>query len=308
MKKYIISNFLFTLSFLIIFTPLCYILYNYILSFDVPFVAAKEPLSNANISSISINRNFSDFEEYADKVTVLMYHQIIPENQLKKHHFTESGDIIDEVVTLEQFIEQMNYLKDENFTVLSLKEFESFMNNQKKVPAKSVLITFDDGYKNIFEFAYPILRNHGYNAVNFIITSLITEKNILYNPLDHQYASIEELKEAADVFDYENHTHSFHKVYDNGESYLVLYEVEKVKADIAKAKEWLGNSIAFAAPYGNYNTNTLDILRELDIKMAFTIKPGYAESSQHILEIPRQGIYPFYALKDFKYILEQSTN
>lgn len=53
--------------------------------------------------------------------------------------------------------------------------------------------------------------------------------------------------------------------------------------------EWIGNSISFAAPYGEYNPKTLTILKELDVKMAFTIESGYANPSQHILEITRQG-------------------
>jgi hypothetical protein len=38
--------------------------------------------------------------------------------------------------------------------------------------------------------------------------------------------------------------------------------------------------------------------------MAFTVEPGYADPSQHILEIPRYAIYPFYMIEDFGYILE----
>lgn len=308
MKKHIVSNLIFTVCFLVIFSPLCFLLYTYILHYGYSSEEVKEPLSKSHIQPVSANRDFSGMKEHADKVTVLTYHQIIPSDQLKKHHFTESGELAHSVVTLEQFTEQMNYLKEHNYTVLSLREFESFMTEQKKVPAKSVLITFDDGYKNVFKFAYPVLKKDGFYAVHFLITGMITEKTAAYNSPALQYASIDELLEAADVFDYENHTHSFHQKNDNGESYVIEYSAEEVKKDIAKARKWLGSSIAFAAPYGEYNSSTLKLLKELDIKMAFTIEPGYAEPSQHILEIPRQGIYPFYTIKDFKYLLEQSND
>ena len=39
--------------------------------------------------------------------------------------------------------------------------------------------------------------------------------------------------------------------------------------------------------------------------MAFTTEHGYAESSQHLLGIPRKAIYPFYTMEDFIYIIEQ---
>ncbi len=223
----------------------------------------------------------------------------------KKHHFTDTGELIDMIVTLEDFTEQMNYLKKNNYTVLSLKEFELFMINEKKVPAKSILITFDDGYKNVFEFAYPVLKSHGFYATHFIITGLITNRSVAYDSSYLQYSSIDEIKDASDVFDYGYHTHSFHQRNDDGVSYLEAYDSVKVKEDLATANEWLGHSIAFAAPYGEYNTSTLNILRDLNMKMAFTIGPDYAEPSQHLLEIPRQAIFSFYTMEDFLYIIEQ---
>jgi peptidoglycan/xylan/chitin deacetylase (PgdA/CDA1 family) len=304
MKKYSISNLLFTLIFLAVFAPLCYLLYDYVLNFALPPVAAKQSLSDMNTAPISANRDFSSAPEYADKVPVLMYHQVIPESQLKKHHFTEDGDINEMVVTLEEFTKQMNYLKEENYTVLSLKEFEGFMTNQKRVPAKSVLITFDDGFKNVFEFAYPVLKKQNFHAVHFIITGLITERTVDYDSAFLQYASIDELKEASGVFDYGNHTHSFHHRNDAGVSYVEAYDSAEVKENLIKANEWIGHTKAFAAPYGEYTTTTLDILKELNIKMGFTVEPGYADPSQHILEVPRYAIYPFYTVEDFGYILE----
>ena len=294
--------------FLLIFSPLIFTLYQYVLNYQLPSVAAKKSLNDLNISSIATNRDFSTIMENTDKVTVLMYHQIIPEKHLKKHHFTDNGDLIDMVVTLENFTKQMNYLKKENYTILSLKEFELFMKNQKNVPEKSILITFDDGYKNVFEFAYPVLKNYKFHATHFIITGLITNRKVPYDSSYLQYASIDEIKEASDVFDYGNHTHSFHRRNAYGVSYLEAYDFEKVKKDLATANGWIGHSIAFAAPFGEYNTSTLDILRELNTKLAFTTEPGYADPSQHVLEIPRQGIYPFHTMEDFIYIVEQRND
>ncbi|GGM23604.1 hypothetical protein GCM10011351_06730 [Paraliobacillus quinghaiensis] len=308
MKKHLRSNLLYTLSFLIIFGPLCYLLYDYVLDFALPPVPAKEALSETNTVRISANRNFSNIDEHAEKVTVLMYHQIIPESQLKKQHFTDTGELVDMVVTLEEFSDQMKYLKQQNFTILSLKEFELFMTNKMKVPPKSVLITFDDGYKNVFKFAYPVLQKHGFYAVHFIITELITNRTVKYDSSYLQYASIDEVVKAADVFDYGNHTHSLHHRNKNGKSFLVVYSRDKIKKDLVKANKWLGRSTAFAPPFGEYTTSTLKILKDLNIEMAFTVDPGYAEPSQHILEIPRQLIYPFYDIEDFKYIVEQKID
>ena len=309
MKKHAVPNLLFTVTFLLIFSPLFFLLYQHILNYEIPTVAAKKSLNELNISPSSVNRDFSNTVDYADKVTVLMYHQIIPEKHLKKHlkdhHFTDSGELNDMIVTLEDFTEQMDYLKNNNYTVLSLKEFELFMVNQKKVPAKSVLITIDDGYQNVFEFAYPVLKKHNFYATQFIITGSITNRSIPYDSTYLHYESIDELNAASDVFDYGNHTHAMHLRNEDGVSYVEAYDVEKVKEDLATANKWLGHSTAFAAPFGEYNPTTLDILRDLNMKMAFTIEAGYAKPSQHLLEIPRIGIFPHYTMEDFIKIIEQ---
>lgn len=306
MKKYTIPNVLFTFIFLVVLVPLCYLLYDHVLSYWSSPVEAKTSLSEFDAPSITVNRNFSNAEKYAKKVPVLMYHQVIPKAQLKKHHYAKNGELVDSIVTLEDFSKQMNYLKENDYTILSLKEFGLFMTKQKNVPAKSILITFDDGYKNVFEFAYPILKKYSFYGVPFIITGRITDKTVNYDSTDIQYASINEINDSSDVFDYGNHTHSFHKKNESGTAYLKAYSREKVKKDIAIANKRIGHSTAFAAPYGAYSTTTLDILKDLNIKMAFTVQAGYADPSQHILEIPRLAVLPSYTMKDFRYILKQN--
>ncbi len=307
MTKGTLSNVVFTVSFLILFLPLCYLLYDYLLDNEITSPPAQHGFSTYNISPISVNRDFTAANEFADKVTVLMYHKVIPEDQLSEQYYDGDGDIVDTTVTLENFTKQMNFLKEGNYTVLSLKEFQGFMEEGKQVPAKSVFITFDDGFKSVFKFAYPVLKKNGFYAVEFLITSLITERTMDYQSSKLQYASIQELVDASDVFDYENHTNNLHKRNVEGVSLLLASSKTKIKKDIAKANNWLGNSNAFAAPYGEYSPTTLEILNKLHVQMGFTVAPGYVEPDQHILEIPRISVSPDYTLADFKYIVEQKS-
>lgn len=303
MKKYLPSNLLFTLSFFLIITPLFYTLFTYVLQPPASAMPDKIGVSHLHLPLNIDERDFSE-EEPAVQLAVLMYHQILPENSLQAIHYNESGELSPTVVTLEQFTEQMNYLKDHDYTVLSLTEFEQFMTKKKKVPAKSVLITFDDGMKNVFEFAYPVLKSHGFHAVQFIIPSTITEQTYPFDASLLQHASVDELVMAADVFDYGNHTFSFHEMTGDGGAYLLSKEREEVKEDIERANKWLGHSLAFAAPYGKYDASTLEILGELDIGMAFTIEAGFAAPSTPLYEIPRMGIYPDQSLDIFANIID----
>ena len=102
-----------------------------------------------------------------NKAVVLMYHRVLSEKEILENY--SQGGI---VVKCETFEKQMNYIKN-NFKILSLSEFiEHF---QKRIPfkTKSCLITFDDGWKDNFENAYPILRENGITSIIFLTTDFI---------------------------------------------------------------------------------------------------------------------------------------
>jgi hypothetical protein len=60
-------------------------------------------------------------------------------------------------VAPENFERQMDYLKDKGFKVISLNELATGIKNRRKFAHNTVVITIDDGYKNNFTYAYPIL-------------------------------------------------------------------------------------------------------------------------------------------------------
>ena len=68
----------------------------------------------------------------------------------------EKGNILR--VSKENFRKQMKYLKDNNYTTLTLDELYNYMKTGKIVPKKPIVITFDDGYKDNYTNAYPILK------------------------------------------------------------------------------------------------------------------------------------------------------
>ena len=63
------------------------------------------------------------------------------------------------------FRAQMRYLKDNRYHVLTADELLAFVQHRRPLPPRSVLITIDDGYRSVYEIAYPILREFGFGAV-----------------------------------------------------------------------------------------------------------------------------------------------
>lgn len=92
----------------------------------------------------------------AQGIPVLVYHGIQPK-----------GETVN--VTPETFLSHMRALHDAGYTTLSMREFADFMASGRRLPAKSVLITFDDGRTDSFSGADPILWRYGYRATMFTI-------------------------------------------------------------------------------------------------------------------------------------------
>ncbi len=257
-----------------------------------------------DIENTAIIRSFKVTEkDKANKVPVLMYHRIIDESDLVENHYDDNGNLHDTIVTLNDFEEQMRYLKEKGFTTLTMPEFQAYMNEELKVPANSVLITFDDGFKDNYINAYPVLKKHNFNATIFLITGNIDRKSHDYNPAEIQYVSIEDINKSLDVFSYYGHTNKFHQYDENGKPYLLSKDAKDVKNDIKTCYEIIGDSSGFAYPYGKYDESTIKILKELDTDMAFTTEDGMASPSDHMLEIPRRGIYPETTLDIFRNLI-----
>lgn len=84
-------------------------------------------------------------------------------------------------VTPENFSKQMGYLERRNYRVISLTELTEGVRCNKTFPHNTVVITIDDGYKDNFIYAYPILKKHNFPATIFIIPSRIGKKNDFMN-------------------------------------------------------------------------------------------------------------------------------
>ncbi len=97
--------------------------------------------------------------KHAHSVPVLMYHHVSP-----------AKDMI--TTSPENFERQIRGLAKNGYRALSTQEFADFLSG-KPVPAKSILITFDDGYLDNWVYAHPILKKYNMRATMFIVTGVI---------------------------------------------------------------------------------------------------------------------------------------
>ena len=224
-------------------------------------------------------------ERSAEKVPVLMYHHILKESEIKA-----LGTDFDKscTISVEKFEEQMEYLHNNKYTTLTMKQFEDFVIKSKNVPERSVVITFDDGYKSNYIYAYPILKKYNLKATIFIIGDKIQPETVPFNTKAIQFLSKQEIEKGKDVFEYGSHTFGMHNK-KNGDAALVTETQENIEADLLKIKK-LQNTNCIAYPYGKYNDTTLKAVKNTKYTLGFTTRGGYICKFDNPLTLKRCGI------------------
>ena len=98
-------------------------------------------------------------------IPVLLYHKILePYDSILDIPWAVSYDL---------FKKQMNYLFENGYNVISIDKYLKYISGGEKIPRKTILITFDDGYRNIRRLAYPILKKYRFPAVVFVACQYI---------------------------------------------------------------------------------------------------------------------------------------
>lgn len=219
---------------------------------------------------------------YENGFIVLMYHDLNLDTR------------VEGTITPELFDHHMAYLKKNGFYVLNLEEMQSFLWHNKPIPPQSVMITFDDGYENLYRYALPILKRYSFPAIVFSIVGTADAK---YSSPHLNWDQMREMATSG-LFSFQSHTYACHNyaaVDPKGTSMPTLIsrlytasnghvETEgeyrwRIREDLKKAKERLEQELqtninALAFPYGYFNEVTLEIASSLGYKNFFTVKSG----------------------------------
>ncbi|WP_065078906.1 polysaccharide deacetylase family protein [Clostridium ragsdalei] len=221
----------------------------------------------------------------SESIPILYYHSIDYEkgNELR--------------VPKGKFREQMKYLKDNGYTTLTLNELYNFLAYNKPVPNKSVVITLDDGYKDNYENAFPVLKEFGFKATVFMITSSINNEK--------DFLTSSELKQMDSYgMDIESHTVNHDKLdrltYDK--------QIQTLKDSKEFLEKLLNKKIKYIAyPYGKWNESAIKALKTEGYSMAFTTAGGWANKDQGIYTLHRVYVSEKYGMNEFKRRLTNSN-
>lgn len=281
-------TYLYSLSTFIIFLILLSVLYN-ISNID-------STKNKVLLDSIAQNASASEplVGSSPDSLTILMYHELSEDDAITKNDFS---------IPFKNFKDQMHFLKLNQYSTLSLDELYQFLEFKTPLPKKSVVITFDDGYRNVYRLAYPLLKELNYSAAAFLIVSSIAGTKDIAEKSNR--ITLDEINKIKDVFDIGSHTYNMHNM-RNGKSLLLTESLTSVFYDVSTSKTLL-NTKYFAYPYGQFNVDIIKQLAAAGYTLAFSTRPGIVFSHCNHYEIPRINVSPTMTIEQFSKVVCNRT-
>jgi peptidoglycan/xylan/chitin deacetylase (PgdA/CDA1 family) len=213
-----------------------------------------------------------------------MYHYIsVPPENSDKYR-------VDLSVAPENFRQQMAYLAENGFSTITFEDLSRAITNHQVLPDKPVIITIDDGYRDNYENAFPIMREYGITATLFLLTDPIDQGNPNYMT----WTMIEEMAAAGIRFGPHTKTHPD----------LRGLSREKLIWQILGSRETVAAHVGymplyFTYPSGRYDENTIAILQELDFWGAVTTAGGKCHGFNDRFEWTRVRVRNFTTLPEF---------
>ena len=217
---------------------------------------------------------------------------------LEYHHI--SDDVEDEgwtyTVPVADFAEQLDYLQAEGYTTITMQDFMRAKKGKQELPAKPVILTFDDGYEDNYTTLLPMLEQRHMNGTVYMVTNSIGRKGYLsWNQLrDMQNRGIELGSHTA------NHQP------------LTSLDREKQAEEMKLSKllmEWNGlkTIFTFSYPNGAYDDEMPALLKENEYLTAVTGDGGVNTFKTNPYLLQRTNIpHPRFGLMEFRLRLFKS--
>lgn len=220
------------------------------------------------------------------EIPVVMYHRVIRDKS--------EGGVHGIYVTESDFEKQLQYLKDNNYEVITFKDlldnrYKERFNSGKK----QIILTFDDGYVDNYKYAFPLLKKYDFRCVIYLLSDLDYNRwdvDVKDNP-EHRFElmNLEMIKEMDKYgIEFGGHTKTHPK--------LATIPIETAQVEIFESKEILEKRlghklISFAYPYGNLNEEVKEIVKDAGYEFAVATDSGDISFSEDLFQIRRIGFF-----------------
>ena len=218
-------------------------------------------------------------EKLTTGLPVLMYHFFYDATTPPP---TTDGNFIE----VKAFEEQLKYLKDNNYYFPTWTEVEKYVDKEINLPAKSLVITVDDGDESFFKYAVPLLQKYDITATSFVIGAWYGWRAAPENRQKN--------------VSYQSHSYDMHESGAGGEPRMKIWSKDKMVQDIQTSYSELNEEEkVFCYPFGQYNDTSVQAVKDAGSILAFTTEGGKVFPGANKYLLPRVRIYKGISLNTF---------
>ncbi|GIV74824.1 MAG: hypothetical protein KatS3mg049_3380 [Caldilinea sp.] len=206
------------------------------------------------------------------RVPILMYHYLSeppPDADIYRRDLSVSPTL---------FAEHLDRMLAEGYVTVSLYQVIDALQRGAPLPDKPVVITFDDGYRDNYENAFPLLRERGMVATIFVVTDFIDEQRPAYLTWDMAREML-----AAGI-SIESHGRNHVSLAGKDDDYLVwqaLGSLETIEYELGVRPRFI------SYPAGEYDRRTIEIFQSAHYWAGVTTRQGATLDNQRLFELPR---------------------
>lgn len=210
---------------------------------------------------------------YCLNVPVLFYHHIQPQAEAVANKQTSVSTDVG------YFERQLAYLNDHGYTSITALDLVNALRNHAGVPSKSVVVSLDDGYGDVYTNAFPLIKRYNIKVSLMIATGLVGNSGFV------TWDQLREMKNSGLIY-FVDHTWSHYSVQNNIDK--IHYEIETARSQIEGN---LGQKTdLFAYPYGAFTNLEIQVLREDNFLGAFSTLPGSYQCDSFIMTLHRTRV------------------
>ncbi len=218
------------------------------------------------------------------KVPILVYHHI-------RLTYDGSSGLRRMTVTAEMFGQQMKYLQDSGYHVITFSDLADYFEQGRELPTLPVIISFDDGWVTQYENALPFLSQYHFPATFFVVTDYIGHRGFISWP---QLQTL-----LADGMKIGSHSRSHPRLTKIADPALLWDQIYNSKTMLESQLE--APVAEFAYPYGSYNTAASEMVKAAGYRVGRACCTGVAHTSTDVFAL-RAIMVPNDLTKFQKYI------
>jgi peptidoglycan/xylan/chitin deacetylase (PgdA/CDA1 family) len=219
------------------------------------------------------------------------------------HDFSESAPETAMRIRTSKFRSQMEAIRQLGISVIRMEDFAAWKKGEKSIPEKSIVLTFDDGWKSVYTDAFPILKEFGYPYTLFLYKNYVDGGGKALTT-----AMIEEMRANGATIGSHSVSHPFPIAVKNQRKKGPESYASYLRKEMGGSKEFLETKFqtpvtTYAYPGGFFTEEMLQISPELGYQLLFTVLPGKVKRSLPDATLPRYII-----LGNYDKIFEFATN